>query len=176
MGVASEKPHHSKLFLWSIFLFLLIGIVGCSKDNDNSLLPGKWVSVSFTTSVPVDENADGTANTDLSLEMDCLSMEAEFTSRGNFSITSTDVTYEIEFVNGEVVLFPTGCGSYTEKGNWNIDAASTLLSLEFEVAGNPQTTAIDVQIDLTDNSLIMKDLLYSEDSVRITYAVEFRKR
>jgi len=176
MTKQAGKTHHSKLLLWSTILFLLTGIISCSKDSDNSLLTGKWVGVSFTTSVPVDENNDGTANTDLSLEMDCLSMEAEFTSRGNFSITSTDVTYEIEIVNGEVVLVPTGCGSYTETGNWNLDAASTLLSLEFEVAGNPQTTTVDVQVDFTDNTLIMKDLLYSEDSVRITYAVEFRKR
>lgn len=155
---------------------MLAGIAGCSKNSDDTLLPGKWVGVSFTTSAPVDENLDGTANTDLTLEMDCLSMEAEFTPRGNFSITSTDVTYEVEIVNGEVVLVPTGCGSYTETGKWTLDAASTLLSLAFEVAGNPQTTTVDVQIDLSDDALIMKDLLYSQDSVKITYAVEFRKQ
>lgn len=175
MTQLSEKINRLKLLLWGTLLTTLVLSGGCSKDSNNSSLTGNWVGVSFTTSIPVDENHDGTANTDLTREMDCLSMEAEFTTHGNFSITSTDVSYEVEIVNGEVVLVPTGCGSYTETGGWSLDAASTLLSLEFEVAGNPETTTVDVQIDLSNDKLIMKNLLYSEDSVRITYSVEFNK-
>lgn len=160
----------TRLLLFIILAFL----AGCSKDSEEPLV-GNWTAVSFTTSLPVDENDDGTAHTDLYDEIECVSMEASFTERGNFSIVSTDQTYEVQIVNGEVKLIPTGCGSYTEKGRWTLNAASDLLSLEFVIDGNPETTVVDVPVELSTDRLLMKELLFSEDSVRITYSVEFVK-
>ncbi len=157
-----------------LIIFTVTLLAGCSKDSEKPLV-GNWTAVSFTTSLPVDENGDGIALTDLYDEIECVSMEASFTERGNFSIVSTDQTYEIEIVNGEVKLIPTGCGAYTEKGRWTLNAASTLLSLEFVVDGNPETTVVDVPVEISPERLVMKELLFSEDSVRITYSVEFLK-
>lgn len=159
-----------------ILLIALITLAGCVKEDINSPLVGEWTGISFTTSVPVDVNQDGVANTDLMQEMNCVSMEAKFTGSGNFSIISTDETYDISFVDGKVVLTPTGCGSYTEIGNWSLNDASTQLSLEFTIAGKDEPTIVDVQIDLTDQILVMKDLFYDDDSLLITYSVEFRKQ
>lgn len=159
-----------------VFALALALLLGCSDDTIDSLLVGNWEGISFTTSVPVDENNDGEKNTDLKQEMDCISMEAEFTAAGRFSLVSTDATYDIEIVNGEVVLVPTGCTNITETGHWTLNSRSTLLQLGFSIPGKDEPTLVDVPIELTENRLVMKDLFFSDDEGLVTFTVEFRRR
>lgn len=167
------------LFRYRVKIFFLLATLAamfsCSDDELNSPLTGTWEGVSFTASEAVDENQDGVAHTDLKEENDCVSMEAEFTSHGRFSITSSDISYDISIVNGEVVLTPKGCVSTTESGHWSLDANATMLILEFDIEGKDDPTVVNIQIELSDQNLVMKDLLYSEDPP-ITYTVEFHKK
>lgn len=156
-----------------LILFTVI-LSGCSDNEIDSPLVGNWKGVRFTASEPVDENGDGNTHTDLKKEMDCVSMEAKFTGKGNFTITSTDATYDIQIVNGEVVLIPTGCSSIDETGKWSLNANDTLLFLEFKIQGKDEPTIVEVQIELSARSLLMKDLLFNDDG-SITYSVEFEK-
>ena len=158
-----------------LLVLILVLFFSCSKDEEfNSPLVGNWNGISYTTSAPVDENMDGTAHTDLKQEMECVSIKASFTSRGNFTITSAEDTYDIDIINGEVILTHTGCSSYEENGTWSLNESNTLLYLEFEIPGNPETTLVEVQIELSENHLVMKNLDYSEDG-SITYTVEFER-
>ena len=103
-------------------------------------------------------------------------MEANFSSSGKFTLKSTSVTYDISVVNGEVILTPSGCSAQTENGTWSIDESSTHLFLEFVVEGNPEKTLLTVEIELSGNQLVMKDLYYKEvDSETVTYTIEFRR-
>ncbi len=155
---------------------LLIIVFGCSKDKIDSPINGKWEAISFTTSIPVDVNLDGTKNTDLKKEMSCVSMKANFSSRGNFTFESTSVTYDISVVNGEVILKPSGCGVQNENGTWKTDESLTQLFLEFIVEGNPEKTPLTVAIELSGDRLVMKDLYYKEvNSETVTYSIEFKK-
>jgi hypothetical protein len=158
-----------------IISLALLVLLGCSKDKIDSYINGQWEAVSFTTSEPVDENMDGVKNTDLKLEMDCVTMNANFSSDGNFTLESTDVTYDITYVDGKVVLKPTGCGVQTEKGTWSVNESTTVLFLEFKVEGKDETTAVDVNIELSENRLVLKDLFYKEDTETITYTIEFKR-
>jgi len=157
-----------------ICLSALLFFFACSKDEINSPLTGEWMAVSFTTSEPVDENQDGVAHTDLKQENDCVSIEADFTTHGRFSIISSDAAYKIEIVDGKVVLIPDGCTSTTETGHWSLHEDSTLLFLEFDIPGKDEPTLVEVKIELTEQRMVMKELPYSEDPL-ITYSVEFRK-
>ena len=158
-----------------ILYFFLIFLIGCSKDEINSPINGKWEAFSFITSVPVDDNQDGVKNTDLKKEMECVAMEANFSSNGKFTLESTDITYDVAVVDGSVVLTPTGCGIQTENGNWSLNESSTILFLEFKVEGNPETTSVNVNIDLSENQLVFKDLLYKEKPELISYTIEFKR-
>lgn len=171
------KTHLSlKDFRLPLLGFILI-MAACSKDELNSPLVGKWEGVSFTTSQPVDENMDGTAHTDLTEEMECVKLEASFSASGNFTISSAEDTYDIDIVNGEVILTHTGCSNFEENGSWNVNETNTELYLEFKVAGNPEVTFVDVRIELSENQLIMKDLFYNEiDEEIITYTVIFARK
>ena len=158
------------------FYILLIIAVGCSEDKFDSPINGKWEAISFMISIPVDVNLDGTKNTDLKKEMDCVSMEANFSSSGKFTLESTSTTYDITVVNGEVVLTPSGCSVQKENGTWSIDESLTHLFLEFIVEGNPENTLLTIEIELLGDQLVMKDLYYDElDSETITYTVEFKR-
>ncbi len=155
---------------------LLLLMISCSKDKIDSPITGKWEAISFTTSIPVDANMDGTKNTDLKKEMGCVSMDANFSSSGKFTLESTSVTYDISVVNGEVVLKPSGCGVQKENGTWSIDESSTQLFLEFVVAGKDETTPLTVEIELSQDRLVMKDLYYKEvDLETVTYTIEFKR-
>ena len=158
-----------------IISLALLVLLGCSKDKIDSVINGKWEAVSFTTSAPVDENMDGIKNTDLKKEMDCVTMKANFSSNGDFTLESTDVTYDITYVDGEVVLNPTGCGVQTEKGTWSVNESTTVLFLEFKVDGRDETTPVNVSIELSENRLVLKDLFYKEDLETITYTIEFKR-
>jgi len=160
-----------KLFFAGILLFLF----ACSKDEDDSPLVGKWDAVSFMASEAVDENGDGVTNIDLSEEIDCVAMEASFTAAGRFSIISSDATYDVQIVDGKVILVPTGCASTTETGHWTLNENSTILSLEFDIAGKEESYQMEIQIDLSNDWLVLKDLPYSDDG-SITYTVEFQKK
>lgn len=153
----------------------LVILAACSKEEAETPLVGDWEGISFTTSEAVDENSDGTSHTDLYEEMDCVSMTASFTARGNFTFTSTDATYDIDIINGEVVLTPTGCTPIDETGKWSLNDAETILYLEFSVPGKDDPTIIEVQIELSDQKLILKDLWFADDG-SITYAVEFKRK
>ncbi|WP_340111894.1 hypothetical protein [Maribellus mangrovi] len=153
----------------------LVILVSCSKEESETLLVGDWEALSFITSEPVDENMDGTAHSDLSEEMDCVSMEASYTARGNFTITSYEATYDIEIVNGEVILTPTGCSPINETGKWSLNDAETILYLEFDVPGKDEPTLVDVQIELSEQILVMKGLPFSDDG-SITYTVELKRK
>ena len=156
-------------------LFLIALIFGCNDNEIDSPIVGNWVGVNFTASEPVDENGDGTAHTDLKQELDCVSMEASFSGKGNFTITSADATYDIQIVDGEVILIPTGCNSIEETGKWSLNANDTVLLLEFKIPGKDEPTIVEVQIELSAQSLFMKDLLFNDDG-SITYSVEFEKK
>lgn len=158
-----------------IILILIMFAVSCSKDKSDSILVGEWEATTFTTSVPVDENMDGIKDTDLKKEMDCVSMKARFLSNGKFSLESTNVTYDISIINGEVVLTPKGCGVEVETGVWSINQSSTMLYLEFTVDGKNESTPLDISINLSDDKLVFKDLFYDEDTQIITYTVEFKR-
>lgn len=157
-----------------VCLIILLSVFACSKDEINSPLNGEWTAVSFITSEPVDENQDGVANTDLKLENDCVSMKADFTSRGRFSIVSSDAAYKVEIIDGKVVLIPDGCTSTSETGHWSLNENSTLLLLEFDIPGKDEPTLVEVKIELTDQRLVMKELPYNNGG-SITYTVEFEK-
>lgn len=165
---------HRENIVRFIGLCVLLFFFACSKDEINSPLTGEWTAVSFTTSEPVDENQDGVAHTDLKQENACVSMEADFTTHGRFSITSGDAAYKVEIVDGKVVLIPDGCTSTTETGHWSLNENSALLFLEFDIPGKEEPTLVEVKIELTEKRLVMKELLYSENPL-ITYSVEFRK-
>ena len=167
------KEHFSKISKWLPALILLF-IFACSKNEVNSPLNGKWRGVSYIASEPVDENMDGEANADLSQEIDCVSIEAEFTSHGHFSLTSSDATYDVQIIDGKAVLVPTGCTSTSENGNWTLDETSTVLYLEFNIPGKDEPYLMEVQIELSEQQLVMKDLPYKDDG-SITYTVEFEK-
>lgn len=171
-----EKRFKLQHLRWCLLAGLLV-LAACSKDEINSPLVGKWEGISFTASAPVDENMDGIAHTDLTEEMECAMMNASFSSSGSFTITSAEDTYDIDIVDGEVVLTHTGCSNVEEKGTWDINETNTMLYLEFKVAGNPESTIVEINIELSDNQLIMKDLFYSEnDEELITYTVIFSKK
>ena len=51
-----------------------------------------------------------------------------------------------------------------------------MLYLEFKIPGNPEPVFVDVQIELAENQLVMKDLLYSDDEKLITYSVIFSRK
>lgn len=155
-------------------MFLLF-VLACSKDEINSPLVGTWQGVSYFASEPVDENMDGESHSDLTEEMDCVSMEAEFTSSGRFSITAYDATYDVQVINGEVVLIPTGCDSTTENGSWSMNETSSVLYLEFEISGKDDPFLVEIQIELSDQRLVMKNLPFSDDG-SITYTVEFARK
>ena len=159
-----------------LVLVVVIVLAGCSDDELSSPLVGDWEGISFITSAPVDENGDGTAHTDLNEEMDCVSMEASFHASGNFSITSYEATYDIDIVDGEVILTPKGCSSIDENGHWTLDDSNTALYLEFNVPGKDDPTLIEIEIELSDQRLLMKNLFFSENGEEvITYTVEFRR-
>jgi len=157
-----------------LLLFAFVVLAACSDDELNSPIVGDWEGISFTTSIPVDENGDGTAHVNLEEEMDCVAMKAGFTARGNFSITSYEASYNIDIVDGEVILTHTGCSSIDETGNWTLNDASTVLYLEFIVAGKNEPTLVEVSVDLSDRQLIMKNLPFSEDG-SVTYTIEFER-
>jgi len=157
------------------FFMVLVFFTGCSKDKIDSLITGKWEAVNFTTSVPVDENGDGIENTDLTKEMSCVSMHANFSSNGKFTLESTNVTYDITYVDGKVVLKPSGCGVQTEKGTWNMNETSTMLFLEFIIDGKDEPEPVDINIELSENRLVLKDLFYEETEETITYTIEFER-
>ncbi len=159
---------------WILAAFLLLAIA-CSKDEINSPLVGTWKGVSYTASEAVDENMDGESHADLTEEMDCVSMEAEFSSSGQFSITSSDATYDVQVINGEVVLIPTGCDSTTETGSWSMNETSSVLYLEFEISGKDEAFLVEIQIELSEQRLVMKNLPFSDDG-KITYTVEFARK
>ena len=159
----------------TIIFILIILAVGCSKDKMDSLLVGNWEAITFTASIPVDENMDGIKNTDLKKEMDCVSMNVSFSANGKFILESTNVTYDISIVDGEVILSPNGCGVETERGTWDLNPSSTILYLEFMIEGKDKTTLLDVDIDLLENKLVLKDLFYDEDTEIVTYTVEFKR-
>ena len=157
--------------------FLLIVLFfSCSIDEIDSLLVGTWDANSFITSEPVDENGDGIKNIDLKKEMECVAMVVDFSSRGEFSIESTDAIYDFNYVDGKLVLEQKGCGVQHEKGNWNINASSTKLFLEFIIDGNDQANLVEVNIELTESLFIMKDLVFDEGENTITYTVEFARK
>ncbi|HPF50697.1 MAG TPA: hypothetical protein PK335_03935 [Draconibacterium sp.] len=153
---------------------ILVLFFSCSKDNMDSPLVGTWQGLSYIASEPVDENGDGEAHADLSEEMDCVLIEAEFTSQGNFLLTSSDATYDVQIIAGKVVLVPTGCTSTSENGSWTLNETSDVLHLQFEIAGNDEPYLMDIQIELSQQQLIMKDLPYNDDG-SITYTVKFEK-
>ncbi|WP_167611377.1 DUF5004 domain-containing protein [Maribellus sediminis] len=159
-----------RLLLFSVFVIT----ASCSKEESETPLAGDWEAISFTTSEPVDENGDGTSHTDLFEEMDCVMMEASFTSRGNFTTTSFDATYDIDIVDGEVILTPTGCTPIDENGKWSLNDTETTLFLEFNVPGKDDPTLVQVQVEISAQRLVLKDLWFSDDG-SITYRVEFRK-
>jgi len=167
------KDRFLKICKWLPAVILLL-IFSCSKDEINSPLNGKWRGISYIASEPVDENMDGEAHADLSEEIDCVLIEAEFTSRGHFSLTSSDATYDVQIINGEVVLVPKGCTSTSENGSWTLNETSTVLYLEFDIPGKDEPYLMEVQIDLSEQHLVMKDLPYKDDG-SITYTVEFEK-
>lgn len=150
-------------------------LVACSDQND-LLLVGEWEGTRFTTSVPVDENLDGVKNTDLKLEMSCISMEAVFSSAGKFILHSTDPTYDVQVVNGQVVLTPTGCNLLTETGRWRLNEETLQLHLDFDAQGNNNRAALDVEIELSETLLVLKNLFYSDEDELITFSVEFRSK
>lgn len=154
---------------------MLVILASCSKDESETPLIGEWEGFSFITSEPVDENMDGTAHSDLFEEMDCVSIKASFTARGNFTVTSFEATYDIEVVDGEVILTPTGCSPVDETGKWNLNDIETILYLEFDVPGKDEPTLVDVQIELSEQILVMKGLPFSDDG-SITYTVEFKRK
>ena len=158
-----------------LLFFALVLLAACSDDELSSPIVGNWEGISFTASMPVDENGDGTAHINLKEEMDCVAMEAGFTARGNFSITSYEATYDIDIVDGEVILTPSGCSSIDESGHWTLNDASTILYLEFIVAGKDEAALVEVSVDLSDQQLIMKDLPFGDDG-SITYTVEFKRK
>ena len=171
-----QKRQILKYLRWPLFVALLI-LAACSKDELDSPLVGKWEGISFIASAPVDENMDGIAHTDLTEEMECAMMNASFSGGGSFTITSAEDTYDIDIVDGEVVLTHTGCSDVQEKGSWITNEINTLLYLEFKVPGNPESTLVEVEIELTDDQLIMKNLFYSEnDEEIITYTVVFARK
>lgn len=159
-----------RLLLFSFFVIT----VSCSKEESETPLTGDWEAISFTTSEPVDENGDGTSHTDLYEEMECVMMEASFTPRGNFTTTSFDATYDIDIVDGEVILTPTGCTPIDENGKWSLNDNETTLFLEFNVPGKDDPTLVEVQVEISAQRLVLKDLWFSDDG-SITYRVEFRK-
>jgi len=153
---------------------ILVLFFSCSKNDVDSPLVGTWQGLSYIASEPVDENGDGVAHADLSEEMNCVLIEADFTSEGNFSLTSSDATYDVQIVDGKVVLVPTGCTSTSETGSWTLNETSDVLHLAFEVAGKDEPYLMDIQIVLSEQQLIMNDLPYNDDGT-ITYTVEFQK-
>lgn len=166
------KKHFKRAIVYLLFLL----IFGCSRDEIDSPINGKWEAISFTTSVPVDANMDGVKNTDLKKEMGCVSMEADFFSNGKFTLETTSVTYDISVVNGEVALKPSGCSSQKENGTWSTDDLYTQLFLEFIIAGKDETTPLTVEIELSENRLVMKDLFYKEiDGEIVTYTIVFER-
>lgn len=168
------KEHFYKISKWLLALVLLF-IFACSKDETNSPLNGKWTGISYIASEPVDENGDGEAHADLSEEIDCVLIEAEFASHGNFTLISSDATYDVQIIDGKVVLVPTGCTSTSETGTWTLNETSDILYLEFEIAGKDEPFLMEVQIDLSEQFFVMKDLPYNDDG-SITYTVEFEKK
>jgi len=168
------KQYFLKNCKWLLALILLL-FFSCSKDEINSPLNGKWKGMTYIASEPVDENGDGEAHADLTEEMDCVLIEAEFTSRGNFSLVSSDATYDVQVIDGKVVLVPTGCTSTSETGTWTINETSDVLYLEFEIAGKDEPYLMEVQIELSEQYFVMKDLPYNDDG-SITYTVEFEKK
>lgn len=160
----------------AIFLILIIIAVSCSKDEIDSPLVGRWEAISFITSEPVDENMDGIKNSDLAKELDCIAMTIDFSASGKISIETNEVTYEITTVDGEVVVLPNGCGPITEHGTFSLNDASTKLFVDFIVEGSNETTPVTIDISLSDNQLILHDLIYEENPNTITYTVELKKK
>jgi hypothetical protein len=159
-----------------VLFFVLLAIAfSCSKDEIDSPLVGHWEATSFTASEPIDDNGDGIKNTDLIKELECISMAIDFSSKGKVSIETTEVTYDFTSVDGNLVLTPKGCGPLTEKGTWNNNDASTQLFIDFIVEGSTETTSLTIDISVTENRLVLKDLIFEESPKRITYTVELKK-
>lgn len=169
------KTRLSSEYVRVVFLILLLVAAGCSDNEINSPLVGEWEGIRFMASEPVDENGDSTAHTDLKEEMDCVSMQATFRSNGNFILTSYEATYDIDIVNGEVILTPTGCSPIEETGRWYLNESSSILSLEFNVPGKDAPTRVEVNIQLSAERLILINLPFSDDG-SITYSVEFQRK
>ena len=167
------KQHWLKIGNGLMAVVLLLSFA-CSKDEINSPLIGKWTGISYIASEPVDENLDGEAHADLQEEIDCVLIEAEFTSRSRFSLTSSDASYDVQVIDGKVVLVPTGCTSTSENGSWTLNETSDVLTLEFVIPGKDEPFLMNVQIDLSEQHFVMKDLPYNDDG-SITYTVEFEK-
>jgi hypothetical protein len=102
-------------------------------------------------------------------------MKASFTARGNFTITSSEATYNIDIIDGELLLTPTGCTTTNEIGKWSLNDASSVLYLEFDISGKDDPTSVEVQIELSDQKLVLKNLPFSKDG-SITYTVEFKRK
>lgn len=144
--------------------------------KSDSLIVGKWEATDFFTSVPVDENKDEIKNTNLKEEVECIAMEINFRSNGALSIESTNMTYDISFENGEVILKPKGCEGEIQNGKWSINENSTLLFIEFNSSTNENPDVSNIDIELTNKQLILKDMVYEEGENPITYSIKFKRK
>lgn len=81
--------------LYTLLLFSLI-CLSCSSDSakiDSSAITSyKWQLSALKTSVPIDLNRDGTASTDMTLELDCMKSETFFFTQNDFYYTTDGVT------------------------------------------------------------------------------------
>lgn len=170
-----RQARHVFFKLFSVLVFFSI-LLSCSKEEvSNDPLVGTWEATSFITSVPVDENGDGVKNTDLMEEVGCISMRCGFGINGSVSIESSHMTYEIDIVDGKVVMTPKGCEASTERGTWTVNDAYTQLAIDFVLDGSGALNSVSIDITLTESQLIMKDMVYEEGEEPVLYTIEFKR-
>jgi hypothetical protein len=167
---SGSTPKKTLLLLFIVFL-----ITSCSKDEINSPLVGKWKGIEFTASVAVDENGDGVKNTDLKKELDCISMDLDFGGGGSVKIATTQVIYDVTVENGEVIITPKGCGEDIKRGTWEVNEAHTLLQFEFVFDASQEPDRVTVQMELTGNRLVLRNLIYADVEPPVFYTVELEK-
>ncbi|MEN8118286.1 MAG: hypothetical protein ABFS16_14970 [Bacteroidota bacterium] len=158
------------------YIFILIVLISCSENESDSPIVGSWEAISFVTSKPVDENEDGIKNTDLKKELDCIAMDIDFNAKGDINIETTQVKYDISVENGEVIVKPSGCGVENKNGTWDINKLNTKIYLEFIFDESQEPDRVTIDIELTEQQLVLKDMIYEEGDFPITYTVEFKRK
>ncbi len=111
-----------KYFKTPFLLFTLMAvIVSCSSDDsgptttETDEISGTWNLIEINVNPAVDANNDGTSNSNLLSELDCLNGTLTFNTDGSWSSSITDV--DVTSITGG--LFFVSCSAtVTDSGTW----------------------------------------------------------